>query len=107
MIPSVVPDRLWQVIGIEICNVKKHPYLIKVDYIFLKFIEVNYLSSLSSSERIHALKSMFARHGIPEVVCTYNCPQYDSVEFAKFAKDWEFKLVSRRPLYAQSNGEAE
>ena len=37
----------------------------------------------------------------------YNCPQYDSVEFAKFAKDWEFKLVSRRPLYAQSNGEAE
>lgn len=43
MIPSVVSDRLWQVIGTDICNVKKHPYLIKVDYIFLKFIEVSYL----------------------------------------------------------------
>ena len=36
-----------------------------------------------------------------------NGPQYDSAEFAKFVKDWEFKHVTSSPLYAQSNGEAE
>ena len=102
MILSVVPERLWQVIGTDICYIKKCPYLIKVD-----FIKVSCLPSLSSPERIRALKSMLARHGMLEVVCSDNCPQYDSVEFAKFAKVWEFKLVTRSPLYAQSNGEAE
>ena len=74
MIPSVVPDRPWQVIGTDICYVKKRPYLIVVDY-FSKFIEVNYLVSLASSETIRALKSVFARHGIPEVVRSDNGPQ--------------------------------
>ena len=106
MIPSVVPDRPWQVIGTDICYVKKRPYLIVVDY-FSKFIEVNYLTSLASSETIRALKSVFARHGIPEVVRSDNGPQYDSAEFTKFAKDWEFKHVTSSPFYAQSNGEAE
>ena len=106
MISSVVPDRLWQVIGTDICFVKKRPYLIVVDY-FSKFIKVSYLSSLSSSEMIRTLKSVFARHGIPEVVRSDNGPQYDSAEFAKFTKDWEFKHVTSSPLYAQSNGEAE
>ena len=86
MIPSVVPNRLWQVIGTYICFVKKRPYLIIVDY-FLKFIEVNYLSSLSLSQTIRTLKSVFARHGIPEVVHSDNGPQYDSAKFAKFAED--------------------
>ena len=106
MIPSVVPDRPWQVIGTDICHVKKRPYLIAVDY-FSKFIEVNYLPSLSPSETIRALKSLFARHGIPEVVRSDNGPQYDSAEFAKFAKYWEFKHVTSSPFYAQSNGEGE
>ena len=106
MIPSVFPDRPWQVIGTDICYIKKRPYLIVVDY-FSKFIEVNYLASLASSKTICALKSVFARHGIPEVERSDNGPQYDSAEFAKFAKDWEFKHVTSSPLYAQSNGEAE
>ena len=55
---------------------------------FSKFIEVNYLASLASSETIRALKSVFASHGIPEVERSDNGSQYDSAEFAKFAKDW-------------------
>lgn len=44
---------------------------------------------------------------IPEVVRSDTGLQYDSAEFAKFAKTWEFKCVTSSPLYAQSNGEAE
>ena len=109
MIPSVVPDRPGQVIGTDICYVKKRPYLIVVDY-FSKFIEVNYLASLASSETIRALKSVFARHSIPEVERSDNGPQYDSAEFAKFAKfakDWQFKHVTSSPRYAESKGEVE
>lgn len=50
---------------------------------------------------------MFARHGIPRVVRLDNGHQYGSAEFAKFAKDWEFKHVTSSPIYAQSNKEAE
>ena len=106
LIPSAIPDRLWQMIGTDICYVKKRPYLIVVDY-FSKLIEVSYLASLSSMETIRALKSVFTRHGIPEIVRSDNCPQYDSAEFSKFTRDWEFKHVTSSPLCAESNGEAE
>ena len=53
------------------------------------------------------LKSLFSRQGIPEMVRSDNGPQYDAAEFAKFAKDWEFKHVTTSRLHAQSNGEAE
>ena len=46
MIPSAVPDRPWQVVGTDICYVKKRPYLIFVDY-FSKFIEGGQLLGVS------------------------------------------------------------
>ena len=73
LIPSAIPDRPWQMIGTDICYVKKRPYLIVVDY-FSKFIEGSYLASLSSMETIRALKSVFARHGMPEIVRSDNGP---------------------------------
>ena len=73
------------------------PYMIVVDY-FSNFIEVNYLASLTSHETIRALKSMFARHGIAEVVRSDNGPQCDSAGFTKFAKDWEFEHVTSSSL---------
>ena len=76
-----------------------------VDY-FSKFVEVSLLTSESSQETIRALKSIFARHGIPEVLRSDNGPQYSSAEFAKFAKDWEFQHITSSPIYPQSNGSA-
>ena len=80
--------------------------LIVVDY-FSKFIEVNYLASLTAAETMSSLRSVFTRHEIPEIVRSDNGPQYDTAEFAKFAKDWEFKHVTSSLFRAQSNGEAE
>lgn len=62
MIPRVIPARPWQVISTDICYVKKCPYLIVVDY-FLKFIEVNYLASLTSSETICVCKTWYTGGG--------------------------------------------
>ena len=65
------------------------------------------MSSQSSQDVIKALKSIFARHGVPEVVRSDNGPQYSSGEFQKFAKDWGFQSITSSPKYAQSNSEAE
>ena len=79
--------------------------LVIIDY-RSRYVEVSaLLSSQTSREIIRSLKSIFARHGVPEVVRSDNGPQFDSAEFAKFAKEWEFEHVTGSPRYAQSNGE--
>ena len=49
----------------------------------------------------------FSRHGIPEIVISDKGPQYYSVEFTKFAKDWHFQHITSSPRNRQSNGKVE
>lgn len=53
------------------------------------------------------MKSVFARHGIPDKVVSDNGPQFASTEFKAFAESWEFEHVTSSPGHAQSNGQAE
>ena len=50
---------------------------------------------LSSSTRpkcvIDAMRSQFARHGVPEVVMSDNGPQFSCGEFREFAQRWDFE----------------
>ena len=64
-------------------------YLLAVDY-FSRYPEVVKLTSTTSQSAINALKSLFSRYGIPEEVVSDNGPQYDSHEFAAFAKSYSF-----------------
>ena len=48
-----------------------------------------------------------AQYGLPERVTTDNVPQFDSVEFRKFASDYNFDHVASSPHYPQANGKAE
>ena len=65
------------------------------------------LAALSSCDVIEHMKSHFARHGIPELLTSDNCPQYASEEFRKFAGACSFQHVTSSPRYPQSNGAAE
>lgn len=51
-------------------------------------------------------KSVFASHGIPDIVISDNFPQYASAEFRVFAENWEFQHLMSSPNYPQSNGQA-
>ena len=53
------------------------------------------------------LSSLFARHGVPDVLVTDNGPQFVSAELASFPKKWKFEHVTSSPHYAQSNRKAE
>ena len=72
-----------------------------VDY-FSRYIEVAKLTQETSSAIITHLKSIFARHGIPQEVVTDT-----SKEFYQFAKQYSFKHLTSSPHYPQSNGEVE
>ncbi|XP_072557014.1 uncharacterized protein [Paramormyrops kingsleyae] len=72
-----------------------------------RYIEIAQLNPTRSMDVIVHLKSMFARHGIPEILLSDNGPQFSGREMQIFAADYGFVHVTSSPRYAQSNGEAE
>ena len=106
LVTTPLPDYPWQVVGSDLFEVNRDHYLVAVDY-FSRYPEVIKLSTTTSTAVIAALKSIFSRHGIPEVVRSDNGPQYASQEFATFAESYGFRLVTSSPRYPQSNGQAE
>lgn len=65
------------------------------------------MNSLTSSEVITHCKSIFARHGIPDIVRSDNGPQFEPLktrEFIEFREHYGFKQNTSSPYYPQSNG---
>lgn len=106
MMPSESPSLPWLKVGADLFHLQGKTYVAVVDY-FSRYPELALLSSTSSAAVIVQIKSIFARHGIPELVVTDNGPQFASAEFALFAASYGFRHVTSSPRYPQSNGEAE
>ena len=105
LLPHDVPSRPWSKLGADLFHYAGHSYLVLVDY-FSKYLEIHRLSSKTAQSVVSALKSMFARHGIPDTLMSDNMP-FSSVAFQQFARDLGFELSTSSPTYAQSNGESE
>ena len=69
--PSECPGRPWQKLGADLFLLGRKTYLLVVDY-FSRYVEIAGLglglSHTRSIDVIVHLKSIFARHGIPEVL---------------------------------------
>ncbi|KAJ8358824.1 hypothetical protein SKAU_G00153490 [Synaphobranchus kaupii] len=83
-------------IGTDLFHHKGSEFLLCVDY-FSKYPEIAKLSDTNSRGVITSIKSMFARHGIPDIVVSDNGPQYASTEFKAFTESWEFEHVTSSP----------
>ena len=103
---SPLPDHPWQKVATDLFELKGVTYLIIVDY-FSRFPELIQLKTTTSRSVISALKVVFARNGIPEVVVSDNGPQYSSAEFTEFGATYGFTHTTSSPHYPQSNGLAE
>ena len=107
MIPSAVPARPWHILGTDLFSLNGRTYLLVVDYLS-RFIEMSILlASQKSCEAIRALKSIFAKHGIPDILRSDNGPQFVSTEFNEFSKEYLFIYVTSSPKMPQANGVAE
>lgn len=71
------------------------------------YVETAPLSNMRSETVTETIKSIFARHGIPVTFYTDGGPCFDSEQFKKFARDWNFSHVMSSPHYPKSNGQAE
>ena len=105
MMVHEVLERAWQKLGTDLCEIQGKNYLVVVDY-YSKFIETALSSNKTAETVIKHLKSIFARHGIPEELVSDNM-SFNSTEFHEFAKEWGFKQITSSPTSAQSNGMSE
>nr|KAG5700576.1 hypothetical protein BaRGS_015372 [Batillaria attramentaria] len=106
LMPSAVPERPWSRVAMDMFELNGKLYIVVVDYLS-RWAEVRLLQAETSKAVILAVKSIFAIHGIPEVVVSDNAPNFASAEFADFAKSYGFTHTTSSPRYPQSNGEAE
>ena len=85
--PMIAPsllDRPWQKIASDLFILDGATYLLVVDY-FSRYPEIFKLRITTSGDVISALRSIFSRHGVPEVMVSDNGPQYSSQEMKEFA----------------------
>ena len=84
-----LPEYPWQVLATDLFELKGDHYLLVSDY-FSQYLEVVRLTTTTSTSVIRALKMIFSRYGIPEVLRSDNGPQYTSKGFEEFAKSYRF-----------------
>ena len=70
-----LPSHPWERVAADLFELKKTTYLLVVDY-YSRFVEVQKLTSTTSTNVIAALKSIFSLHGIPLTFMSDNGPQF-------------------------------
>ena len=104
--PQEIPLRPFQKVSSDLFSCKGKDYMIITDnYSF--YPEVLKLPNTCASSVIECHKTVFARHGTPDVLMTDNGPQYTATEFKTFSKSWDFQHITSSPHFPSSNGLAE
>ena len=62
---------------------------------------------MSSETLILALKTIFSKSGVPNILITDNGRQYCSEEFKEFSLEWSFVHKTSSPYYPKGNSSAE
>lgn len=101
------PARPWARIHIDHAGPFQGKLFLVVVDAHSKWLEVVPVSSTSSRITIDALRSIFATHGLPEMLVSDNGTAYTSVEFQTFMKRNGVRHVTSAPYHPSSNGLAE
>lgn len=96
-----VPEYPIQYVSMDCCEFiiegKKMNLLITVDH-YSDFFEVEILPNMTPGAVIRASKANFARHGIPQKLCTDNGTNFVKHQMRDFAKDYNFQHVTSSPI---------
>ena len=106
--PTPAPERPWQHLGADFMTFDGNEYLILVDYYSkMPIVRKMPTSQCNAAKTIATLKEIFGEHGIPEIICTDNGPQFSSHLFTEFTEEWNINHELSSPRNPRSNGQAE
>ena len=101
------PERPWMRLHIDYAG----PFLGKMFLVVVdahsKWLEVVSVPSATSLHTIAKLTSMFATHGLPEMIVSDNGTAFTSGEFQAFVKQNGIRHITSAPYHPASNGLAE
>ena len=106
LIPTPVPLSVWNHIACDICHHHGHDYLVTID-LLSRYLEIQRLPSLTSSTVVERLKTLFARHGIPDIVTSDGGTQFTSQLFQDLSNQYGFQHRVTDPHTPSANGAAE
>ena len=105
--PWEFPKRPWSRIHIDYAGpFQGHMFLVVVDA-YSKWLDVRLVKNATSAATISVLRSLFATHGIPELIISDNGSAFTSAEFQNFAKQNGIRHNTSAPYHPATNGLAE
>ena len=72
-----------------------------------KWLEIDIVPAATSAHTINKLRTMFATHGLPQMVVSDNGTVFTSAEFKEFMSNNGIRHVTSSPYHPSSNGLAE
>ena len=94
------------IFGSDIANIDGKPHVFIVDY-HSSFIYERPMPDMNSDTLILALKTIFSKSSVPNILITDNGRQYCSEEFKQFSLKWSFVHKTSSPYYPKGNSCAE
>ena len=87
--PHPTPETPWHTVATDLFEIRNSKYLLIVDY----YSRFPVLCKLASTARIliQEMKAVFTELGVPSVIVSDGGPQYTSVEFKDFMKQWQIE----------------
>ena len=101
------PKRPWSRIHVDFAEPIKGKYVFVVVDAFSKWVEAEPCSSVSSQAAMVKLRRMFARWGLPDMLCSDNATTFTAQEFQQFLADNGVQHRTIEPRHSQGNGLAE
>lgn len=103
-----LPSAPWQHLAIDFLGrlPSGHYIFVVIDY-YSRYIEVEIMKKIDSSESIKRLNRIFARFGLPLSIHADNGRQLVSGEFQQYCRVNNITLISTTPYWPQQNGEVE
>lgn len=105
--PWIFPSRPWSRIHVDFAGpISGSMYMVVVDA-YSKFPEVVKMTNTTVGTTITALRDIFSRHGLPEILVSDNGPQFTAREFAKFCANNGILHRTSAAYKPSTNGQAE
>ena len=97
----------WSRIHLDFAEPVKGRYVLVVVDSMSKWIEAEVMHSTAAQPTIAKLRTMFARHGLPDMCCSDNQSTFMGAEFQAFLKENGIAHRTIEPRHSRGNGLAE